>query len=330
MYGKIFAQIYDSSIAENYLVRLVFQDLVVLSDSSGAVDMTVSAIARRTNVPLEIVDHALSVLSQPDQSSRSGAEGGRRIVPLDSHRDWGWHIVNYAHYRGVTDEESRRAYFRDRKRQERERKRGTVKTVQDSPGQSRVSTQGEADGNGEAEAKKQASGPATELPDWIDPEAWAGFEEMRRKVKKPLTDRARKIILKKLVEFRSKGHDPTEILDASTEHNWISVFEPKGRHAHGGNGNGAHPRTGAQDRNDRALDTINRMREQRGVRPLDSVGGSAPASVSPSGPAGVSADHHEGVRDSGGTVRPEAPARSNGTAADRTGATILPFTGRTQ
>jgi hypothetical protein len=171
MYGKIFLQIFDSSIAEDYLVRLVFQDLVVLSDSSGAVDMTVAAISRRTNVPREIVEHAISVLSQPDRASRSGAEDGRRIVPLDSHRDWGWHIVNYAHYRGVTDEESRRAYFRDRKRQERERKRagkpGKKGNVLDSPGQSKVSTQGEGEGKEEGNTSSVPSGTESTEPNEV-------------------------------------------------------------------------------------------------------------------------------------------------------------------
>jgi hypothetical protein len=40
MYVKIFAQIYDSSIAEDYLVRLVFEDFLILADKHGHVDMT--------------------------------------------------------------------------------------------------------------------------------------------------------------------------------------------------------------------------------------------------------------------------------------------------
>jgi hypothetical protein len=105
-------------------------DLLVLADADGAVDMTASAIARRTNVPLEIVQKALEELASPDPASRSKGEEGRRIIPLDSARGWGWRIVNYLHYRKLLDEDARRSYFRDYRRQERAKKAG-VQSVQD-------------------------------------------------------------------------------------------------------------------------------------------------------------------------------------------------------
>lgn len=119
MYVKIFAQIYDSSIAEDYLVRFVFEDFLVLANKDGHVDMTAAAIARRTNVPLRIVNRAIEKLSSPDVESRSPDEDGRRIVLLDPHRSWGWRIVNYGHYRGIRDDEARKEYFRVRKREQR-------------------------------------------------------------------------------------------------------------------------------------------------------------------------------------------------------------------
>ena len=91
-------------------------DLLVLCDREGVVDMTIPAVARRTNVPQELVERAITRLSDPDTESRSHLEDGKRLVLLDSHREWGWQIVNYAHYRGIVDEESRRAYFRDKAR----------------------------------------------------------------------------------------------------------------------------------------------------------------------------------------------------------------------
>lgn len=119
MYAKIFTQIFDSSIAENYEVRHVFEDMLKLADRDGVVDMTMEAIARRTNVPLEKVRFGIAELLKPDPKSRSGQNGGRRIIPIDSRRDWGWLIVNYQHYREIQDEEARRSYFRDAKRRER-------------------------------------------------------------------------------------------------------------------------------------------------------------------------------------------------------------------
>ena len=122
MYAKIFTQIFDSSIAENYEVRHVFEDLLKLADIEGVVDMTVEAIARRTNVPIEKVRFGIEQLMKPDPSSRSKEKDGRRLLALDSRRDWGWIIVNYQHYRAIQDEEGRRAYFRDAKRRQREKK----------------------------------------------------------------------------------------------------------------------------------------------------------------------------------------------------------------
>jgi hypothetical protein len=130
MFAKVYSQIFDSSIAENYTVRHVFMDLLVLADSEGVVDMTMHAIARRTNVPQEVIRDAIQVLSEPDPASRSEAEDGRRLALVDTHRDWGWRIINYEHYRKLRDEEGRRAYHRDYMRSYRESGKGPdVKNV---------------------------------------------------------------------------------------------------------------------------------------------------------------------------------------------------------
>jgi hypothetical protein len=156
MFAKVFGQIFDSSVAEDYLVRLVFEDFLVLADKLGVVDMTPQAVSRRTNVPLEIVQRGILVLSSPDPESRSQGEEGRRLVPIDSHRSWGWQIVNYEHYRNLRDEEARRAYFRDAKREQRSKKcaesPAASNIVKDSPTNS---TQVEAEA--EAEVQKPLS-----------------------------------------------------------------------------------------------------------------------------------------------------------------------------
>lgn len=125
MFAKVFGQIFDSSIAEDYNCRRMFVDLLILADSDGVVDMTLEAIARRTNVPLDEVEKYIKELMQPDPLSRSKTEQGRRLIPLDKDRQWGWQIVNYGHYRNIRDEEARRSYFRDAKR--KQRKKTTVK-----------------------------------------------------------------------------------------------------------------------------------------------------------------------------------------------------------
>jgi hypothetical protein len=121
MFAKVYSQIFASSIAENYNTRHVFMDMLVLADSEGVVDMTLSAISRTTNVPMEIVESAIKELSEPDKSSRSPTEDGRRIALVDSHREWGWRIINYDHYRSLRDEEARRSFNRNYMRDYREK-----------------------------------------------------------------------------------------------------------------------------------------------------------------------------------------------------------------
>lgn len=133
MFAKVFEQILDSSIANNYELRHFFEDMLKLADMTGVVDMTPEAIARRINLPLERVLPLLAELGSPDPKSRSTAHEGRRIVPVDSHRDWGWIIVNYLHYRNIRDEDERRQYNRDKKREERAKKRKKGKPLKGEP-----------------------------------------------------------------------------------------------------------------------------------------------------------------------------------------------------
>lgn len=113
MFAKVFAQIFDSTIAENYQHRHVFMDLLVLADVDGVVNMTVEAIARRTNAPLDLVSEAIEALTLPDPHSQNREHDGRRLIPIEEGRGWGWRIVSYHHYRAIRDEEQRRQYHRD-------------------------------------------------------------------------------------------------------------------------------------------------------------------------------------------------------------------------
>jgi len=143
MYSKVFQQIFDSSISDDHVVRHVFMDLLVLADRHGVVDMTIGAIARRTNVPFDVVSHAVTKLTGPDPASRTETEDGRRMIPLDDHRDWGWTIVNFSHYNAMRNEDARREYFREYKQKQREAKREISKIepiVSDNEGLSTVST----------------------------------------------------------------------------------------------------------------------------------------------------------------------------------------------
>jgi hypothetical protein len=114
MYGKLFAQMYDGTLATKgpWQALATFQQLIILADKHGTVDMTADAIARRTTFPLEVIQLGLSELEKPDPDSRTPDEEGRRIVRLSDSRPWGWQIVNHAHYRALRSEDERRDYHR--------------------------------------------------------------------------------------------------------------------------------------------------------------------------------------------------------------------------
>jgi hypothetical protein len=62
------------------------------------------------------------------------------------------------------------------------------------------------------------------VPDWINPDTWAGFDEMRTRIKRPMTARAMKIAFGKLAKLRAKGQDANEILEEATLGEWKGIW----------------------------------------------------------------------------------------------------------
>lgn len=123
MYAKVFSQIYDGTLCTRgpWQALVTFQQMLVLADQDGNVDITAAAIARRTTIPLEIIELGIEELLKPDPESRTPTEEGRRLIPLSEGRSWGWRIVNYKHYRDLKREQDRRDYHKEywHKRKER-------------------------------------------------------------------------------------------------------------------------------------------------------------------------------------------------------------------
>ena len=63
------------------------------------------------------------------------------------------------------------------------------------------------------------------LPTWIDPKAWQEFEEHRKKLRKPMTDRARGLIVAELEKL--KPDKPEDLLMQSIRKGWQDVFPLK-------------------------------------------------------------------------------------------------------
>ena len=63
------------------------------------------------------------------------------------------------------------------------------------------------------------------MPDWLPQEAWLEFKKMRIKIKKPMTEYAERLAIKKLDKFRILGQDIEEVLDYSTFNSYAGLYE---------------------------------------------------------------------------------------------------------
>ncbi len=133
---------------------------------------------------------------------------------------------------------------------------------------SQRSSSSSSSSNKEKKINKEKKESDFRLPEWIPRESWDGFVESRKK-QKPLTDRAKHLIIKKLIDLRVRGHDPGVLLDEAVEKGWMSVYEPKSQAVskHGGNGSGYSGRYASRNRipepvereTEEAIERINRM-----------------------------------------------------------------------
>jgi hypothetical protein len=83
----------------------------------------------------------------------------------------------------------------------------------------------------EKEKEIKVANASLVVPDWIPSDTWSAFIEMRKKIKKPPTNYALKLIIDKLVKFRANGQDVKQILEKSITSGWQDVFEIKGNPA---------------------------------------------------------------------------------------------------
>lgn len=68
------------------------------------------------------------------------------------------------------------------------------------------------------------------LPPWVSQAAWDAFEEMRKAIKKPMTERAKALIVTELAKISGPaGENAAAILEQSTRNNWQDVYALKGR-----------------------------------------------------------------------------------------------------
>lgn len=219
MYGKIFDSIYNGTLYGQWEALVTMQQLIVLADADGVVDMTPMAISARTSIPREIIDKGLEVLAAPDKYTRTPGSDGRRIELIDDHRPWGWILVNYEKYKGMRDSDTVRAQTRERVRKHRENKK-KVKDVTHCNAQKRHI-------DIDIDIDKTSS-----LPDELNAEAWKDYLQHRKDLRvKKLTQKGETMAMNKLLPLTPE--EQRAVVDNTISNGWTGLFPDRSKRPNG-------------------------------------------------------------------------------------------------
>jgi hypothetical protein len=123
-FAKLVPEIIESSIwNEDSDTRVVWITMIAKRDENGYVRGDARTIARMANVSLDAAEKALHLFQQPDPSSHTPDNEGRRIEPMSG----GWLVLNHELYR--SEEHVRREKNRERVRKHRNTKAPTSGNV---------------------------------------------------------------------------------------------------------------------------------------------------------------------------------------------------------
>jgi hypothetical protein len=98
-YTPAFDSIYTGTLFGRWPMAAVWGSLIPLIDPKGQINFSYEALAGMIGWPMDLLRQGIAQLMEPDPGSRSEAEDGRRLVPIDPTRGWGWRVVNHALYR---------------------------------------------------------------------------------------------------------------------------------------------------------------------------------------------------------------------------------------
>ena len=170
-FTKLDSGIVNSTIwVQPHDVLRVWIALLALSEANGISRTAAPALSNLCMVPVDRMREILKTLESPDEDSRSGAEGGRRIVKIEG----GWWLVNHASYRKKVSMEDKREADKARVAAKRAESRVESQVVAgcraDSQAVEYIADVAQAEAEAEAEAgknnsKEQVRSRGSRLPD---------------------------------------------------------------------------------------------------------------------------------------------------------------------
>lgn len=189
---------------------------------------------------LRTVGGLMSVWCLFDAHSEDGYLDGYTPEVLDAHLRWdgfadammavGWLDEKYGSGLALPRFDTHNGQSAKRRAQDADRKREIRKTSASEADKKRTREEKRREDISVTDVtdKKQARASLA-LPDWLPSEQWAGFVEMRKRIKAPLTDRAITLTIGELEKLRAQGQDPGAVLDQSVANGWKGVFQIKGQ-----------------------------------------------------------------------------------------------------
>ncbi len=197
-FTKLFNSILQSTIwTEPNETRILWITMLAMSDKFGCVNASIPGLARTAGISIEETELALKRFQEPDAYSRTKDHEGRRVEEIEG----GWRLLNHSKYRALMSVEERREYNRVKQAERRASLSKNVKPRQQkSMTISNVSTLPDADADTEAVEKNSV---LLKNPEFA--KEWMEFVKSRKAMKKPMTDRAQELVLKRLEEHPDKA-----------------------------------------------------------------------------------------------------------------------------
>jgi hypothetical protein len=121
MFGKLFKSAFTGSMhGKGPEVFAVWAYVIAHADEGSYVELNPEHLGPIIGMAAGEIGRVIKEFCEPDPKSRSQEEGGRKLIFEGGYQ---YRVVNHAKYRAICSQEERRAYFREQKRLERERKK---------------------------------------------------------------------------------------------------------------------------------------------------------------------------------------------------------------
>jgi hypothetical protein len=175
------------------------------------------SISEKTGVQESKVERILKVLKSEQQIEQVGT-AKFRVISITN-----WEL--YQSYEQVDEQQMNNRRTADEQQMNTP---GEVLTGVNTQKCEEKSLTREARSSAKSKSKPDVEKPEKfKLPHWIDLSVWTEYLEMRKRIRKPATQRAMELVIKDLARLAEQGHSPTAVLEQSIKKSWTGVFAVK-------------------------------------------------------------------------------------------------------